>query len=109
MVTVSGSVAVYLYHTVRPMLPNDTGQESGRQGKGHTRGSPVSVLATIVLRLSVYVSGDALRAFAKLSLVGTVPASMRMLSVPPGKPDWAVPASSSLQPICVSESTAAPV
>jgi len=54
-----------LYQTVLPIRPAQDGAV----------GSPVSVVATIVLWLFVY-GGDAVRAFRKLSFTGAVPKTM---------------------------------
>jgi len=68
------------YQAVRPL--GDPEQVSG---------SPVSMLAKVVLLLSVYGSCDIKVALSKLSLAGGVPAVMLMLSCPGGistLPTW---------------------
>ena len=71
IVTVPVPEGVKLYHTVllraRPL---------------QLSGSPVSVVATIVLLVSVYGSGETAMALAKLSFAGIVPHTMLMLRFP---------------------------
>ena len=74
------------YHTVRPIVTPLQGLGLG----GVVVGSLASVLATIVLWLSLY-GGNASKALAKLSLIGGIPDSIFMLSCPGVKsslPAW---------------------
>jgi hypothetical protein len=71
IVTVPVDEGVKLYQTVLLMAR-----------KLQSGGSPVSVVATIVLLVSVYGSGETVIALAKLSFAGVVPQTMLRLRSP---------------------------
>ena len=74
IVTVPVDEGVKLYQTVLLMAANGGPVQSG--------GSPVSVVATIVLLVSVYGSGEADIALAKLSFAGVVPQTILRVRFP---------------------------